>query len=676
MNTDPKVQRIIDWRETLNTASDEKFFDIIHIYLGEIKTPYNKQKLIEQLSSFLRNEQNRETIFSLLNDEDIKILTAIKFLNDAEVSKVQKFFVPEFSLGDLYSKLANLEERLLIFTKTTDGKKIIQLNPLLEDDLNPYLSLENLISEESPGLTAVEPALKLSPSVMAVFLSYLSEKKEICKADGSLKKKSAGEISQIFKTDNVQIFQNLYRSFSNLSLINDWDHLEKFSELNFINQIAYLCASFAGHFSRSTIQNNAQLFLQTLYFAKNKFYTKQKIFEISFLIKESKKDEMPLSGRFSRMIAAASSDPLSDSFDNGLFELMTDAAISYGIICPSKENKDVYYIQDIFSVPLVTEKSNLLNLDAGFNVTVMPGLTLKEYLPLIKFLKPLQCDVLSIFEITKQSVIKAFDLGLKKEDIITLLKTYTSFEIPQILLMSLEEWQTSYGSAAIYKGYILKLSAENSFLAEKNPVFAKHIIEILAPGIYLLDFETDEETQNSIAQIGLDFAGTIKNSKEPVLFLPFAKLNSESSFKAEKTESKKLNSIALQKKFLDQLTKEAESLDATSDQKEGLIDRIKRRTVLRSEQLRPESVRFELTEASGMDFTGKIHILEAAIQQSKMIEVELAGKKEKITGYAKGLVKNSPNPLLFMTYKNSNGELEEIEIIIAKISYLKKLRYS
>lgn len=675
MTTDPKVQRIIDWRETLNTASDEKFFDIMHIYLGEIKTPYNKQKLIEQLSSFLRNEQNRETIFSLLTDEDIKILTAIKYIQNAEISKIEKFFTPVFSLGDLYSKLANLEERLLIFTKNSDGKKIVQLNPLLEDDLNPYLSLENLISEESSDLTPDEAELKLSPSVIAVFLSFLSGKKEICKADGSLKKKPLEEISQIFKTDDVQLFVNLYKSLSNLSLINDFNHLEKFADLDFVNQLSYLCAAYAGHFSRTTIQTNAQLFLQTLYFAKNKFYTKQKIFEIAFLIKESINDSIPSAGRFSRMIAAASTS-LSDSFDSGLFELMTDAAISYGIICPSKENKDAFFINDIFSLSSVEDKSNLLNLDAGFNVTIMPGLTLKEYLPLIKFLKPLQCDILSIFEITKQSVIKAFDLGLKKEDIINILKTYTSFDIPQILQMNLEEWESSYGSAALYKGFVLKLSTENSFLAEKNPSFAKHIIEILAPGVYLLDFETDEETQNAVAEIGLDFIGTIKNNKEQIQFLPFARLNSQSNFKAEKIETKKLNSIVQQKKFLDQLKKETEALEATSDQKDGLIDRIKRRTILRTEQLRPESVRFELTEATGMDFTGKIHILEAAIQQSKMIEIELAGKKEKITGYAKGLVKNSPAPMLFMTHKNSKGETVEIEIEIAKISYLKKLRYS
>ena len=57
-NEDPKVQRIIRWRNTMSLLSDERFFEIMRIYIGEIHTPFNKDKLIEQLSSILRKEQN------------------------------------------------------------------------------------------------------------------------------------------------------------------------------------------------------------------------------------------------------------------------------------------------------------------------------------------------------------------------------------------------------------------------------------------------------------------------------------------------------------------------------------------------------------------------------------------------------------------------------------------
>ena len=51
MKLDPKVERILEWRESFSSLPDDYFFDIIHMYLGEIKTPYNKPKLIEELST-------------------------------------------------------------------------------------------------------------------------------------------------------------------------------------------------------------------------------------------------------------------------------------------------------------------------------------------------------------------------------------------------------------------------------------------------------------------------------------------------------------------------------------------------------------------------------------------------------------------------------------------------
>ena len=72
-----RANEVIAWRDYLTTMSDKRFFNLIHIYLGEVKTPYNKQKLIEDLSSFLRKEDHKKTIASLLSQNDIKILTAI-----------------------------------------------------------------------------------------------------------------------------------------------------------------------------------------------------------------------------------------------------------------------------------------------------------------------------------------------------------------------------------------------------------------------------------------------------------------------------------------------------------------------------------------------------------------------------------------------------------------------
>ena len=62
MKLDPKVERILEWRESFSSLPDDYFFDIIHMYLGEIKTPYNKPKLIEELSTILRKKENNNPL--------------------------------------------------------------------------------------------------------------------------------------------------------------------------------------------------------------------------------------------------------------------------------------------------------------------------------------------------------------------------------------------------------------------------------------------------------------------------------------------------------------------------------------------------------------------------------------------------------------------------------------
>ena len=71
---------IAQWQDAIASLSDKQFFDLIQLYLGEIKTPYNKQRLIEQLASFIHKQDNIQKILTLLDTFDVKILTAISII--------------------------------------------------------------------------------------------------------------------------------------------------------------------------------------------------------------------------------------------------------------------------------------------------------------------------------------------------------------------------------------------------------------------------------------------------------------------------------------------------------------------------------------------------------------------------------------------------------------------
>ena len=127
-------------------------------------------------------------------------------------------------------------------------------------------------------------------------------------------------------------------------------------------------------------------------------------------------------------------------------------------------------------------------------------------------------------------------------------------------------------------------------------------------------------------------------------------------------------------KILEDLKNQLENISASAEQKEGLEERIKRRVVLSSDQLRPESVKFELTEASGMNFTGKLRVLESAVQNEDLVELEMSTTKEILIGVPRAVVKNQ---VLFLVCKNpETNSVEEYEVSIALISKVKKIRSS
>ena len=82
------AQKILLWRESLSVMPDHHFFEIIRMYLGEIKTPYNKQRLIEDLSVFLRRDDNRLMITKLLSKSDLELVTAKDLVAQVDMGQI------------------------------------------------------------------------------------------------------------------------------------------------------------------------------------------------------------------------------------------------------------------------------------------------------------------------------------------------------------------------------------------------------------------------------------------------------------------------------------------------------------------------------------------------------------------------------------------------------------
>ena len=641
----PNVQRIINWRESFATLPDSHFFELIRMYLGEVHTPFNKPKLIEDLSAFLRKEEHRTTIVKLLDASDLQLICAVWYIPNATQEKLAQFFNARYSFAEVYERLLNLEERLLLYRhgdKKT-GNIIISVNPMLEETLRPLIRRDVLI--EPPVIaeeSTVAPA-PLTPELLAAFVSVLYTNADICKSDGSLKKRSATQLEALFP-NRLPVLQRVTVAFINLLILKENDgtfeldrqRLTNFAELDEISQLALLCVSAHGRFSRSALTRQAQLLLDCAAGISEAGFSRSNLLRYAFLLSEKDGDvpglaPLGVQGRFASLISFGMDIESSQNDGDAvqLLDRLLDDAVLLGLLDvrgTDSRGEQVFAQGAVLTAPARTSQQptpRVLTIDASFTITLLPGLALKALLPLMRFLDLRQFDTAATFEINKKSVMRAFDEELTQEELVQLLTDNTAYDLPQNLLVSIEDWHTAYSAVTVYKGYILQVSEANVAVIERNRKLKQNLVAKLAPGIYLLDAESDADARIILRRTGMDTTGKIKGVSRKREALKFDRVQfTPKPLAASEERGAALSRDAAKTAHADAMRAALDTLNVTPEQKDGLLDRIQRKIVLDPVQLRGESVRLERLEAGGMDYAGKIHVIDSAITSNSMVELE------------------------------------------------------
>ena len=687
------------WTNCISSLSDSRFFEIMRLYLGEIKTPYNKQRLIEQLAGFIKNNTNSTSMITLLDEYDIKILTALAFIPNATQETLIEFFAQEYTMADLFTELSNLISRLLVFEQqdSYSSKKYLRINPLLWDKLEPYIHLSNIISPAVLEKTNIDDIFSLSPDMLAAFISFINTKGCSCKADGVMKKNTLSRIQSVFP-GKEKTMQLILTAFINLNLVRegerafiiDNERFALFAELPQSQQFALLCAASCSRFSREGLKKEAQLLLDTFCSIPEQGFTLASLVKLGFLAgTQTASDEGKSSSRsrFSRMLEAARQEEASVLSMNpeqagSMVERMLDSAIQLGLLQKigwDNAGHEIYICSKAVKGPFGSvPANNVLNIDSTFTVSLMPGLPLKRLLPLMEFLEVKSYGVVTEYEITRQSVSAAFDRGWSVDKLCEELEKYTSYELPQNLKVCISEWFDSYSSAMLYKGYVLKVAKNNISFVENAPNIKRYIKEKLAEGIYLLNIPVDADISSFVDVSGLDFMGKVKDSFMPGEKLPFPMLRSRvSSVVSEHVEEHQTINFAAAGHLLSTLKQELKKLDLTKNQRECLENRIHNRLILTKEQLAVTSVRSEILEADGMDFGGKLHLFEAGLKENDMMELTLPQfDKEneyfKVVGRTLGITKQTGDAVVrFEVYPTH----EITNFVVSRITYLRRLRF-
>jgi len=702
------------WKSAVLSAADNSFFELLRSVFGTIKTPFNKQQLLNDLEIFLLREDIQKAISLYIDETDAKIIAAISLFSEPAPEQLESFFSDEFSYARLLDITVNMEERFIIYRFTEDKTNRLALNPVLKQILLPFTADTSRLfpvfsGKEFSGTdnSSLESQIIYSDLLLAVILSFTSQWQPFYKTDSSNKSVIRKRVIDAGKIcfPGIDLNQIINSAFvlglfyiDDDKLAHDKKHLDDFSLLSVKERKEYFTAALMISGELTTNEILPPLF-------------RARIREIVYLIhnflnmmdSESQYPEKTLK----RMIEILKTQTGVNITAEKLLELLKKT----GLIIKTKS--DLLKLGVISHNKLNEKEKPVIALDSGFSLLVYPEIDFNDIISISSFASIHETGSSLItpvfrFELNRDSAVRAFDNMITSEKIIELL-TRLSGKIPDdSLIWNLKDWEKRHSEVSLKKGVILSLSEEHRYLTQTKTL-APLITETLAPGMYLLNEDALEEAENVLRSSGIDIIGRRKQINQqlkssytnyfpvPAELTPpplyagyFAARDGKAAGSLSDSQLTNLNfkSPVQENKFASALTEEfhaiLKKMQLTEAERAELSARIDRRLVLCDTQLKEANLRFEKLEAKLMDYTGKQNIAKQAISQQSPVEVtcpirgekdkknsELLTEGEKIFGIPKALEKQGNELILVI---DISSEIRRIPL--AKIIKLRRIKKS
>ena len=586
---------------TLLTLSDDAFFDLMRNYLGPIKTPFNKHDLIRRLQSFLKKPKTQQRIVELIDQKDAELLSVVWVLNEPTYDELFELYQNKSSYLDLHHQLLNLEDRLLVYR---DGKRIRitpSLLPLLEESvLRPGRVFRT--KEVSDG--GSEPWI--TDTLLMSAYAFLTAMGDIYRSDGQLRKRTADRLKEQIpallvadKRGGLRRYDSLFRAFGKLGLVtveggacllraSAWN---EFAEISPDSRRALLCAS-----SVAEDPSDCRLYGAAVEASLGALSGRHAIH----------------SNSVERLIAAVAPPDMDERVSD-----LHAAMEQFGLLCPAG---DGFYVPAPPSPDSTPDTPVVVH--ANFELTAQHEIRFDDGLFIARVARLLRHDRYPRFELTKESYAGALRAGYSSAEVEENLRRLASGVLPPNVSVSLSTWAHEYESLQLYRGVVLRVDETRRHMIDHSDEVQAILERELAPGVYLLSQHKVGELQSLLKSAGVDmipelpdspgtgstgFPGEPRRLADPKRVDHIAEILAQAQpGVAPKQKSKP--------KFLEELALLLEEQDLTPDQREELTNRIRRRVILSPAQLKAGVIRAEKMEAKGLDYAGKVRIIEQAVR--------------------------------------------------------------
>jgi len=684
------IFRSVDfWKSAVMTMPDNSFFELLRSVFGKIKTPFNKQQLINDLEIFLLREDIQAAIAAYINENDAKVIAATALFGEPITAQLDYFFCDELSSAELQDIIVNLEERFILYRFTEDNISRLALNPVLKPVLSPFAANSSALfptvsqkeaQKKSSGAEAHTAAPVLSDRILAGLFSFASQQELFFRGEGVIRKRiiEAGktcfpgidlkpvigslQMLGLFYVDGEKLVPDK-KCFDDFGLITARERMEYCTVALLLYREQDNPAEILSPLYRRIIRdvvNLLHIFIDLL--EAGILYPEKTLKKMIEIIKS----EIGIEVNNSKLLEALEK--------TGLLIAEKQKFKKLGIVAHNNKAGGV-----LMADANVKEKQEgpFIAIDSGFNILVYPEISYTDAIALAAVLNIREAGAVVRFELDRESAVRSFDKNIRAEEIIELLTRLSGGRVDDALVWNLKDWEKRHGEVSLKKGAVLNLSQERRYLAETFPL-ANMIEETLAPGLYLLGENAIEEAAAALHSAGIDIIGRSceKAKASSSISSHFPSLSSNASIgkisATPKNSAVNTERAAVLSAGFHAILKK---MPLGETEKAELSARIDRRMVLCETQLKDANLRYEKLEARHMDYAGKQNIAKQAISQQSPVEIIwLSGKKdERIFGIPKTLEKEG-GELVFVIVPTGKEDL--MRIPLGKISLLRRIKKS
>lgn len=605
-----------DWTEVFSSLPDSGFFEVVRHYLGPVSTPFHKPDLISRMEAFFRRDDVSERVRSFLDEDDARLLTIIGYLDGVSGGRLAGM-VPDLRYVALREKLLNLEERLLVWSRPAGKVRHYTLTPLGEELKETGILGPGAITGEGTEGPKNNTGCWLDDNFLTCTLAFLSDQQLLFRKEGGWRKKSLEHLTVsfpgLFDDKNgedrlIMAGRGLLsmglverRGERLIPVLDTWREMEKLEagdRLALVRARAAVGRAVPPEYAVPALRLFTEELPEGRYFLRSSLAT---LFQLT-----------------------TGNAPLSPEGANRVIshlELM-------GVLVSDKNGNLGRTTGDNQGNEKADQSGPLLSLTPVGDISLQPGSPLFCNLALAA--GPGRLDVLAGFTLGKAGFQAGLEHGVIADLLFNEIENRSGHPVPENIRTLCREWESEHRELNLQIGVILRAEGLRKEILESTGVLEDYAIDRPAPGLWILDPADEENWRNALAEVGMERIPRLTTPSGAVWDLPpgisgkdeIPKIPWIPTFHRSSIADGSWNphETAEFSPVLEEMRSQATKAGLTSEELTAFSERLDRRVILVPDQIRKGAWRFEVMSAKGLDYRGKIRLVEAA----------LAGRDERL----------------------------------------------